>query len=63
MRERERQRVHRELDNRSERSCGDIVLKFCASNKVISLKLSIFIVRYAADKYSPNTCVCIVRSV
>lgn len=25
-------------------TCGDIVLKFCASNKVISMKLSLFIV-------------------
>lgn len=46
---RERGNSLKELDNRSRCcssrfTCGDIVLKFCASNKVISMKLSLFIV-------------------
>lgn len=38
----ERERAWQPLSLAS--ACGDIVLKFCASNKVISMKLSLFII-------------------
>lgn len=40
----ERERERASLTTALASACGDIVLKFCASNKVISMKLSLFII-------------------